>query len=90
MNINVNESVRRAALKTKVGKTVNGEQLRERAMASGTTTNNPTDWGRAVSRLIKAGILTPTGDTVRASSPQARGRQLTVYTRNSARASVTV
>lgn len=84
----VNESIRDAALRTKVGRTVTGEQLRDRAIAAGTTTNTSSDWGRGVSKLIASGLLTATGETVKATSPQARGRRLPVYTRNSARTPV--
>jgi len=61
MNTSVNTAVRAAALKTKVGREVTGEVLRERALQSGTNTNTPSDWARAVSKLIKTGILSPTG-----------------------------
>jgi len=64
---------------------VTGEQLRERAITSGFNTDTPSDWARATNRLIRAGILTPTGTSVAANSPQARGRKVPVYTRNSAR-----
>jgi len=85
MNTSVNTAVRAAALKTKVGREVTGEVLRERALQSGTNTNTPSDWARAVSKLIKTGILSPTGKTITASSPQAHNRKVPIYIRNSAR-----
>jgi hypothetical protein len=88
MNTALNESVRAAAIGVKVGREVTGEQLRQRAEKAGTTTKTPSDWGRATSQLIKSGILTATGKMVAATSKQARGRKVAVYTRNSARTPV--
>jgi len=85
MNTKLYEAVRKAALSTRVGKNITGEQLRERVIAKGITTNTPSDWGRATRKLIASGLLVPTGTITTASSPQAHKRKLPVYRRVSVR-----
>lgn len=84
-NTQLIEAARKAALRTKVGKTITGETIRLRCQESGVTAPTPSAWGGVIQSLVRANVLTKTDETVRAKSIQARGRRLPVYTRNSTR-----
>ena len=84
-NTKLLEAARKAALRTKVGKPITGETIRLRCEESGVTAPTPSVWGGVIQSLVRANVLTKTDETVRMTSPQARGRRSPVYMRNSTR-----
>ena len=85
-NTELLEAARKAALRTKVGKTLTGETIRLRCQESGVTAPTPAAWGGVIQSLVRAKLLTKTNETARMTSLQARGRRSPVYVRNSTRA----
>ena len=79
-------AARKAAIRTKAGRTITGEQIRQRVEAQGITPRTPSAWGGVIQSLVRSGLLKKTGETVAMSSPQARGRKSPVYERLSVRA----
>lgn len=74
-------AARRAAMKTKAGSTVTGEQIRQRVESMDIFAASPSAWGGVIQGLVRQGVLENTGNTARMTAPQARGRRSPVYTR---------
>lgn len=84
-NSELQTAARKAALKTKAGRTITGEQIRQRCESQNIFASAPSAWGNVIGNLIRQGILENTGETARMTSPQARGRRSPVYTRMATR-----
>lgn len=79
-------AARKAAMQTKAGRTITGEQIRQRCENMNVFASSPAAWGGVIQGLVRQGVLESTGETARMTSPQARGRRSPVYTRLSSRA----
>lgn len=75
------KAARKAAMKTKAGARVTGEQIRTRCEDMNIVASSPSAWGGVIQGLVRQGILENTGETARMEAPQARGRRSPVYTR---------
>lgn len=86
--LTLTEAARKAAVQTRVGGKITGETIRTRVQESSKKFKNvtPAAWGGVIQGLVRSGVLAPTGETVKMTSPQARGRRSPVYTRQSVRA----
>lgn len=78
------DAARKAALKTKAGRTITGEEIRQRVLKEVSGAIPPSAWGGVIQGLVRSGLLSNTGDTTKMESPQARGRRSPVYIRNPA------
>jgi len=83
--LTLSEAARKAAIQTKAGRTLTGEDIRLRCKKMGVTAPTPTAWGGVIQSMIRSGILENSGKSARMNSPQARGRRSPVYIRNSVR-----
>ena len=80
------EAARKAALKTKVGRPITGEEIRLRVESMGLVAEKSAVWGSVIKSLVNQNLLGQTDQKARMVSPKARGRMSPVYTRLSARA----
>ncbi len=80
-NTTLIEAARKAALKTRRGRTITGETIRQRVEETGVFADSPNQWGGIIGSLKNSGVLETTGETTKMLSPAARGRQTPVYTR---------
>lgn len=81
-------SARKAAMQTKAGAKVTGEQIRTRCEDMNVFASSPSAWGGVIQGLVRQGVLENTGETARMQAPQARGRRSPVYTRLATRTRV--
>ncbi len=80
--LTLREYARQAAMKTRRGRTLTGEDIRFRVEGLGITANSPNQWGGIVQSLINEGVLTRTNDFTRMTDPRSHGRTTRVYLRS--------
>lgn len=83
---NLTEAARKAAMKTKAGSKLTGEDIRTRVQSMGITAQSASAWGGTIQSLIRQGVLEKTDETRVMKSAQARGRKSPVYVRQAVRA----
>lgn len=79
------KAARKAALQTKAGRYVTGETIKVRLAEQGIVPERNNDIANAVAQLKREGILVPTGESVKSTTPAARGRKVAIYLRQSTR-----